>query len=143
MHQQKAKDANSKATDKEDKVERGVDEDNEGEDGEGQGEGQEGDEGKGQRGKAEIAAALAAQVPVKEKDGNPRVAGDTVMRDTLKNNDKYDKRKAKVQRLNVRAVVVTILEGPAPGEKRKVDYKALEVWPCSSPTEDNLQAAFL
>ena len=70
----KAKDAKSKATDKEDKVERGVEEDNEGEEGEGQGEGQEGDEGKGQRGKAEIAAALAAQVPVNiEKDGNPMV----------------------------------------------------------------------
>ena len=49
--------------------------------GEGQGEGQEGEEGKGQRGNVE----------------------------TLKNNDKYDKRKAKVERLNVRAVVVTIL----------------------------------
>ena len=39
---------------------------------------QEGDEGKGQRGKAETAAALAAQVPVKiEKDGNPTVAPDS------------------------------------------------------------------
>ena len=87
-----------------------MDDDNEGEEGEGQGEGHEGAEGKGQRGKAEIAAALAAQVPVKmEKDGNPMVVGDTVTRDTLKNNDKYDKRKAKVERFNVRAMVVTIL----------------------------------
>ena len=61
------------------------------------------------------------------------------MRDALKNNDKCDKRKAKVERLNVRAAVVTILEGPAPGEKRKVDYKALEIWPCSSPTEETIR----
>ena len=35
--------------------------------------------------------------------------------------------------------VVTMLEGPAHGEKRKVDYKKLEVWPevwpGSSPTK--------
>ena len=43
-----------------DKVERGVEEDNDGEEGEGRGEGQEGEDGKGQRGKAEIAAVLAA-----------------------------------------------------------------------------------
>ena len=42
-----------------------MDDDNEGEEGEGQGKGQEGDEGMGQRGKAEIAAVLGAQVPVK------------------------------------------------------------------------------
>ena len=66
------------------------------------------------------------------------VVGDTVTRNTLKNNDQYDKRMAKVERLNVRAVVVTILEGPAPGEKRKVDYKALKVWPCSSPTKQQV-----
>ena len=71
QHTYNRKDAKSKATDKEDKVERGVEEDNEGEEGEGQGEGQEGDEGKGQRGKAEIAAALAAQLPVEiAKHGN-------------------------------------------------------------------------
>ena len=57
-------------------MERGVDEDNEGEEGEGQGEGQEGDEGKGQRGKAETAAALAAEVPSNiEKDGDPLLVG--------------------------------------------------------------------
>ena len=84
-----------------------MDEDNEGEGVEGQGEAQEGDEGKGQRGKV----------------------------DTLKNNDKYDERKAKVERLSVRAVVVASLEGPAPGEKRKADYKALEVWRCNSPAK--------
>ena len=35
----------------------------------------------------------------------------------LKNNDKYDKRKAKVERLNVRAVVVTILKIPGSGRE--------------------------
>ena len=64
------------------------------------------------------------------------------MRDALKNKGKYDKRKAKVERLNVRAAIVTILEGPAQGEKRKVDYKALEVWPCNSPTGTHSQAVF-
>jgi hypothetical protein len=47
-------------------------------------------EGKGQQGKAEIAAALAAQVPVNmEKDGIPIVVAGTVMCNSLKNNDKY------------------------------------------------------
>ena len=71
------------------------------------------------------------------------VVVDTIMRVDLKDKDKYDKRKANVERLNVRAAVVTILEGPAQGEKRKVNYKALEVWPCSAPTSKyNLQAVF-
>ena len=103
----KAKDAQSKATDNEDKVERQAEEDNEGEEGESQGQGEE---GKGQRGKAETASALAAQASVKmDKDGNPMVVLDTVMCHDLKNKDKYDKRKANVERLNVRAAVVTIL----------------------------------
>ena len=71
------------------------------------------------------------------------VVEDTVMCDALQNKDKYDKRKAKVERLNVRAVVVTFLEGPAPSEKRKAEYKALKFWPCNSPTQNNLQAACL
>ena len=71
------------------------------------------------------------------------VVGGTIIFYAQNNKGKSDKRKAKVERLNVRAVVVTILEGPAPGEKRKVDYKALEVWPCSSPTRKKSQAAFL
>ena len=70
-------------------------------------------------------------------------AGGAVMRDTLKNKDKYDKRKAKVERLNVRAAVVTMLEGPAQGEKRNVNYKALEVWPCNSPTKSICRRCFL
>ena len=66
-----------------------MEEDNEGEEGERQGEGQEGEEGKGRRGKAEIASAFGAQASVKmDKDGNPMLVLDTVMRDTLKNNDK-------------------------------------------------------
>ncbi len=48
MQKEKAKDAKSKATDKEGGVERGVEEDNEGEGGKGQGGGQEGEDGKGQ-----------------------------------------------------------------------------------------------
>ena len=34
-----------------------------------------------------------------------------------KNKEKYDKRKAKVERLNTRAAVPLMLEGPAQGEK--------------------------
>ena len=56
---------------------------------------------------------FADQALVKmDKLGNP-MAGGTVMRYALKNRGKYDKRKAKVERLNVRAAVVTFFEGPA------------------------------
>ena len=48
-----------------------------------------------------------------------------------KQNGRYDKRKAKVARLNMYQAVVTILEGIAQGEKRKVEYKWLELWPSS------------
>ena len=37
---------------------------------------------------------------------------------------KSDKRKPNVERLNARAAVALMLEGPAQGEKRKVEYKA-------------------
>ena len=47
---------------------------------------------------------------------------------TKKKKDKYDKRKANVERLNTRAAVALMLEGPAQSEKRKVEYKALDVW---------------
>jgi hypothetical protein len=43
-----------------------------------------------------------------------------------KQKDKYDRRKAKVERLNTHQAVITMLEGLAQGEKRKVDYKWLE-----------------
>ena len=56
------------------------------------------------------------------------VVGDTVMCYATKQKDKYDKRMAKVERLNTNQAVVTILEGFAQGEKRKVEYKWLELW---------------
>ena len=59
------------------------------------------------------------------------VVGDTVMCYDTKQKDKYDKRVAKVERLNTDRAVVTILEGPAQGEKRKVKYRWLELWPYS------------
>ena len=43
------------------------------------------------------------------------VVVDTVVRYSQKNKDKYDKRKAKVERLNLHVAVVTMLEGPAQG----------------------------
>ena len=52
-----------------------------------------------------------------------------------KHKDQYDKRKAKVERLNLHVAVVTMLEGPAQGEKRKVDYKWLELWIDNQPAK--------
>ena len=49
-----------------------------------------------------------------------------------KQKDKYDKRMAKVERLNTNQAVVTMLEGLAHGEQRKVEYKWLELWPSSN-----------
>ena len=66
-----------------------------------------------------------------DKDGQPMVVGDTVMRYAAKQKDKYDKRKAKVERLNTHQAVITMLEGLAQGEKRKVEYKWLELWSSS------------
>ena len=59
------------------------------------------------------------------------VVGDTVTRYATKQMDKYDKRMAKVERLNANQAVVTMREGPAQGEKRKVEYKWLELWSAS------------
>ena len=82
----------------------------------------------GQQGKAERAAALAAEAPYRmDTCGKPIVAGDAVMCYALQSKEKYDKRKANVGRSNARAAVVLMLEGPAQGEKRKVDYKVIEV----------------
>ena len=53
------------------------------------------------------------------------------MRYAAKPKDKYDRRKAKVERLSAHQAVITMLEGLAQGEKRKVDDKWLELW--SSP----------
>ena len=137
-HNQNAKEDESKAMDKEDKVERGVDMVNQGQegdcegDGQGLGQGQEGKgqdegdeddgwednqgmdqdhedgegheakegngevvvEGKGQQGKAERPAALAAAAPYKmDKGGNPMVGGGAVTCYASKNKDKYVNRK--------------------------------------------------
>ena len=59
------------------------------------------------------------------------VVGDTVMCYATKQKDKHDKRKAKVERLNTHQAVITMLEGLAQGEKRKVEYKWLELWSAS------------
>ena len=64
-------------------------------------------------------------------DGHPMVVGDAVMCYATKQKDKYDKRMAKVERFSTNQAVVTILEGLAQGEKRKVEYKWLELWPYS------------
>jgi len=91
--------------------------------------------GKGHGGKEKVAAALAANLSGKidnklnvkvDKHGHPMVVGDTVMCYAAKQKDKYDRRKAKVERLNAHQAVITMLEGLAQGEKRKVDYKWLE-----------------
>ena len=60
------------------------------------------------------------------------VVGDTVMCYAAKQMDKYDKRKAKVEWLNTHQAAITMLEGLAQGEKRKVEYKWLELWPYSN-----------
>ena len=59
------------------------------------------------------------------------VVGDTVMCYATKQKDKYHRRKAKVERLNTTQAVITMLECLAQGEKRKVEYKWLELWSSS------------
>ena len=59
------------------------------------------------------------------------VVGDTVMCYATKQKDKYDRRKAKVEHLNATQAVITMLEGLVEGEKRKVEYKWLELWSSS------------
>ena len=65
--------------------------------------------------------------------------GDTVICHASKLKDKYDKRKAKVERLNSTVAVIAMLEGPAQGEKRKVDYNSIEV--CALRKKSNSQMA--
>ena len=74
-----------------------------------------------------------------DKHGHPMVVGDTVMCYAAKQKDKYDRRKAKVERLNAHQAVITMLEGLAQGEKRKVDYKWLEH--CSTSKKSYSSAA--
>ena len=59
------------------------------------------------------------------------VVGSTATRYATQQKDKCDRRKAKVERLNTTHAVITMLEGPAQGEKRKVEYRWLELWPSS------------
>ena len=61
--------------------------------------------------------------------------GDTVMCYSTKNKDKYNERKARVERLNTRHAWLTMLEGPAKGEKRKADYNTIKVWPRELPVK--------
>jgi len=104
------------------------------------GRGGEDPAGDGQGSKEKVAAAPAAKWSGKidnksnvkrDKDGHPMVVGDTVMCYARKQKDKYDNRVAKVECLNTDRAVVTILEGLAQGEKRKVEYRWLELWPSS------------
>ena len=99
----------------------------EGDDGQGK-EGEEDRAGNAQGGKKKVAVALAAKAPGKvDKNGRPMMVRDTVMCHASKLKDKYDKRKAKVERLNSTVAVIAMLEGLAQGEKRKVDYNSIEV----------------
>ena len=99
----------------------------EGDDGQGK-EGEEGRAGNAQGGKKQAAVAPAAKAPGKvDKNGRPMMVGGTVICHASKLKDKYDKRKAKVERLNSTVAVIAMLEGLAQGEKRKVDYNSIEV----------------
>ena len=101
----------------------------EGDDGQGE-EGEEDRAGNAQGGKKKVAVAPAAKAPGKvDKNGRPMQVGGTVICHASKLKDKYDKRKAKVERLNSTVAVIAMLEGPAQGEKRKVDYNSIEVCP--------------
>ncbi len=60
------------------------------------------------------------------------VVGDTVRCCATKQKEKYDRRKANVERLNTTQAVITMLESPAQCEKRKVEYKWLELWSSSN-----------
>jgi len=62
-----------------------------------------------------------------DKDGHPLAAGDTVICYSSKKKDRYNERKAQVDRLNSKQAAITMLEGPAKGEKRKADYNSLKV----------------
>ena len=48
---------------------------------------------------------------------------------SMKHKDKYNERKARVERLNARHAWLTMLDGPAKGEKRKAEYHTIKVWP--------------
>ena len=73
-----------------------------------------------------------------DKDGRSVVVGNIVRSCATEHKDKFNQQKAKVERLNSNAAVVTMLEGPAQKEKRKVEYKLLEVWTPSKQTKTYL-----
>ena len=113
----------------------------EGEEGDGE---EEGEEGPGQEGGEQTAAAPAAgaalaaapaadSVAKVDKDRHPVAPGDIVMCYSMKQKDKYNERKARVERLNARHAWLTMLEGPAKGEKRKAEYNTIKVWPRELP----------
>ena len=60
-------------------------------------------------------------------DSNPLLVGDIVTCYAQKDKDKYNERTAKVTGLISRAAKVTMLDGPAKGEKRKVAYNQIKV----------------
>ena len=111
------------------------------------GKGQQGEGGKGQQGEEQTAAAPAAEragqdeagkeqtaaAPAAEgaakvdKDGHPLAVGDTVICYSGKKKDRYNERKAQVDRLQSKHAWIAMLEVPAKGEKRKADYNSLKV----------------
>ena len=58
-----------------------------------------------------------------------------------KHHDKFIERKGFVERLNSKQAVLTLLEGPAKGEKRKADYTALKIVPRAAPAMKLFAAA--
>ena len=81
---------------------------------------------------ADTAASAAdgpaeAADPKCDMDSNPLLVGDIVTCYAQKNKDKYNERTAKVTGLISRAAKVTMLDGPAKGEKRKVAYNTIKV----------------
>ena len=142
----KAKEDKNKAKEEKDKEKEGEkDKEKEGETGKGhegeerqegeQGKGhegeerQEGEQGRGQAGTDQTAAAPAAEAGAKvDKDGRPVAVGDIVMCYASKKKDMYNERKAQVDRLNSKQALLTMLEGPAKGNKRKADYDTFKVW---------------
>jgi len=105
-----------------------------------QGNSQEGEKGEGQEGGEQTAAAPAAETAVSaapaaepagkvDKDGHTVVAGDTAVCYSNKRKDRHNERKASVDRLNAKHVWLTMLEGPAKGEKRTAGYSTIKAWP--------------
>ena len=100
------------------------------------------DEGKGQGGKKAAAGAALVESDVKvDMAGNRMSVGATVICYAQKNKEKFNEKKATVNRLNTKVAVLTMLEGPAKGENRKADYTTLKVMPCEAPVKKLFAAA--